>query len=129
MRTGGGTRVAQLAQDFDREITRAFAWLQVDVDMRGAGGGARYGARYDRWLSGTEHPGLVAAVYVAPAADPSRLRRFDPAAREFVDAEWPAELSSVREGLQASEAARPEREHGPGGPEHAGFRGPFGFVE
>src|SRR5205814_4558669 len=57
MQTGARTRVAQLAQDFDREITRAFAWLQVDVDMLGAEGGARYGARYDRWLSGTEHPG------------------------------------------------------------------------
>src|ERR1051325_7950117 len=80
LQAGARTRVAQLAQDFDREITRAFASLRVDPDMLEAGGGARFAARYERWLAGTEHPGLVSAVYVTSSAEPARLRRFDPAA-------------------------------------------------
>jgi len=130
MQAGARTRVAQLAQDFDREVTRAFAWLQVDADMLGPEGGAQYAVRYDRWLGGAEHPGLVAGIYVAATGDPSRLRRFDPPTRAFVDTEWPADLSKVREALEASsETGRPERDRGPGGPERPGFRGPFGFVE
>jgi signal transduction histidine kinase len=132
LQAGARTRVGQLAQDFDREVTRAFAWLQVDADMLGPDGGARYAARYDRWAARTEHLGLVSAVYVTVAGEASpRLRRFDPAARDFVDAEWPADLAGLREKLEASEhegGPRPDREGGPR-PEHGGaMRGPFGFV-
>src|SRR5262249_8711071 len=49
------TRVGQLAQDFDREVTRAFAWLQVDADMLGPDGGARYPARHDPSAAPTHH--------------------------------------------------------------------------
>jgi hypothetical protein len=107
MQSGARTRVAQLAQEFDREVTRAFAWLQMDADMLGPEGGARYAVRHDRWLGGTEHPGLVAGIYVAATDEPSRLRRFDPSTRAFVDTEWPADLSRVREALQASSETAP----------------------
>jgi len=117
------SRAEQLAQDFDREVTRAFAWLQVDEDMLGADGGVRYAARYERWAARTEHPGLVAAVYVVTQENgkPS-LRRFDKAARAFVGTEWPAELFALRQRIEGMEggAGRPDRGSVP--------RGPFGMV-
>jgi len=121
LQAGARTRVEQLAQDFDREITRAYAWLQVDPDMLGEDGGPRFAVRYERWGAHTDYPGLVTAVYVAPGDAPPRLRRFDPALRAFVDAEWPAELVSVRQRLEA-------RAEGPGRGERGAFRGPFGPV-
>jgi signal transduction histidine kinase len=132
LQAGARTRVGQLAQEFDREVTRAFAWLQVDADMLGPDGGERYAARYDRWAARTEHLGLVTAVYVVASAEESRrLRRFDPASRVFVDAEWPAELAALRQRLEGSEPGRMDRERGPGPPppdRAGGFRGPFGFA-
>jgi len=148
LQAGARTRVEQLAQDFDREITRAYAWLQVDPDMLGEDGGPRFAVRYERWGAHTDYPGLVTAVYVAPSGDgPVRLRRFDPGQRAFLDAEWPAELAPVRKRLEALqpllhvlEQARGGREptheprgEGPGRPERGGerggaFRGPFGPV-
>jgi len=110
------SRAEQLAQDFDREVTRAFAWLQVDEDMLGPDGGVRYAARYDRWAARTEHPGLVAAVYVVTQENgkPS-LRRFDKASRAFVGTEWPAELSALRQRIEGVEGG-PGRSDRGGGP-------------
>jgi signal transduction histidine kinase len=122
LQAGARARVEQLAQDFDREVTRAYAWLQVDPDMLGPEGGRRFAVRFERWGVHTEYPGLVAAVYVAEGDGPVRLRRFDPAGRAFVDAEWPAELASLRQRLEP-------RSEGPGRADRGGaFRGPFGPV-
>ena len=104
------TRAEQLAQDFDREVTRAFAFLQVDEDMLGADGGVRYAARYERWAARTEHPGLVTAVYVVtPVSGTLSLRRFDKAARAFVGTDWPPELSALQKRLEAMEGGGPGR--------------------
>jgi signal transduction histidine kinase len=117
-------RAEQLAQDFDREVTRAFALLQVDEDMLGPDGGERYAARYERWASRSEHPGLVSAVYVVRADKGTPLlRRFDKAQRAFVPEEWPAALAPVRARLDGTEPGGGRAERG-GAP-----RGPFGMVE
>jgi signal transduction histidine kinase len=98
LQAGARTRVERLADDFDREVTRAYAWLRVDSDMLGEGGGARYADRYERWSARTEHAGLVAGVFVAErAGGQARLRRFDTGAREFVEAEWSVELQPIRD--------------------------------
>ncbi len=120
LQAGARTRVEQLAQEFDREVSRAFAGLQADADVLGPDGATRFAARYERWAARTEHPSLVSAVYVLSNAGGARgLRRFDPATRTFVDAEWPPQLTALRERLEAME---------PGRPEHGGFRGPFSPV-
>ena len=124
LQAGAHTRAEQLAQDFDREVTRAFAMLLVDEDMLGTDGGERYAARFERWAARSEHPGLVAAVYVfAPENGKPVLRRFDKTERAFVASEWPAAFSSLRARLEGIEpgGGRPERGVGP--------RGPFGMVE
>ena len=124
LQAGAHTRAEQLAQDFDREVTRAFAMLLVDEDMLGTDGGERYAARFERWAARSEHPGLVAAVYVfAPENGKLVLRRFDKTERAFVASDWPAAFSSLRARLEGIEpgGGRPERGPGP--------RGPFGMVE
>lgn len=125
LQAGARTRVEQLAQDFDREVTRVFASLRVDAAMLdGADGGSRYAARFERWSARTEHPGLVSAVYVleGSSGEARKLLRFDPAERAFVAAEWPKDLAPVRQRLEEPEGT-------PGRPERGGgFHGPFGFV-
>jgi signal transduction histidine kinase len=117
LQAGARVRVEQIADEFDREITRAYAWLRVDPEMLGEGGGERFAARYERWSARTEHPGLVAAIYVAEHAEgAARLRRFDPAARALVDAPWPDELAPLKAALEG----------GPG--ERVGPRPPFGLL-
>ena len=119
LQAGARTRVEQLAQDFDREVTRAVALLQVDEDMLGPEGGAAYAARYERWVSRTEHPGLVEAVYVVTDEHGARvLRRYDKADRAFVAAEWPAAFSRLRTRLEGTEGGpgRLDRVNGPRGP-------------
>src|SRR6185312_12853812 len=55
LQAGAHGRAEQLAQDFDREVTRAFALLQIDEDMLAPDGGERYAARFERWSARSEH--------------------------------------------------------------------------
>jgi signal transduction histidine kinase len=124
LQSGARARAEQLAQDFDREVTRAFALLQLDEDMLAPDGGERYAARFERWLARSEHPGLVAAVYVmAPEKGTLALRRFDKAQRTFVAAEWPPAMAALRARFEGTEAGPGRSERGPGP------RGPFGVVD
>jgi signal transduction histidine kinase len=122
LQSGARARAEQLAQDFDREVTRAFALLQIDEDMLAPDGGERYAARFERWSARSEHPGLVAAVYVmAPDKGTLALRRFDKAQRTFVAAEWPPAMAALRARFEGTEAGPGRSERGP--------RGPFGVVD
>lgn len=91
-------RGSAFATDVDRDLTRLIGAFQlhaasVDADPVAAVAGAMEQAARD-----TAAGRAVRAVFLADtAADAQRLRRYDPDARALVDAEWPAELSAVRE--------------------------------
>jgi signal transduction histidine kinase len=111
MRSGARVRAEQLAQDFDREVTRAFIWLQMDAETLKKRDWAHYGERYARWSGLTSDPGFVKEVFLAERGEDGRetFLRFDPVARTFGTAEWPEVLRPVRE--RVGELTRPgERE-------------------
>jgi len=66
MQTNLRAQVTQFTQDFDRELTRAYVWLQAD---RGVTPGVTPPldsvGHFQRWFASAPHPGLVAQVYVA----------------------------------------------------------------
>lgn len=104
------TRAGQAAQEFDRELTRAFFWLQPEPQRPGEGHEPRVApARLARWFQASPHPGLVRDIYVLEREDPAapRLTRFDRAAGALVPATWPPALERWRAPLLATLGSRP----------------------
>ena len=104
----------EFAQDFDREVTRAYLLFQTDVpieprvdeaELRG-----RFAARYDRWQATARFPRLVKEFYAfsqdqPDANDPqgvAELRRFDPATRRLEPVGWPESMHNWRDQLAAA---------------------------
>ncbi len=85
----------EFAQDFDREITRAYLLFQADGPIAPSSSDdemvRRFAARYDRWQASARFPRLIKEFYAyAPdRQDGSVLRRFDPSTRALERAEWP----------------------------------------
>ncbi len=66
------TQVTEFTQDFDRELTRAYFWLQMD---RGAVPGVAAAAstgHFQRWFASAPHPALVSALYLVTVERPAR---------------------------------------------------------
>jgi signal transduction histidine kinase len=98
-------RASQAAQEVDRELTRAFFWLQPEPPRPGEGSELRLApARLARWFQVSPHPGLVREIYVLEGDGPSlpKLTRFDRAACALVAAAWPPELERWRAPIEAA---------------------------
>ncbi len=123
----------RFAQDFDRELTRAFIffhppggpWQRGGEDRRPGGdrqnerrAGASLAQRYDRWLTYAPFPELVRAVFEVRLDDQNthELSRFDPLTGELESTPWPPELHALRARL--SDGSRPHRGH-PEAPDHS----------
>ena len=90
---------AQVAQDLDLELFRAFGGLQVDGDALRTDDWTGYAERADAWRAAATTPTLVKDVLLVDRLGPQlRLRRWDSAARTFVAADWPADLGGLERG-------------------------------
>lgn len=96
-------KATAIAQDVDRELTRVFLELRIDAKTVETKDGATFSDRFERWHADSAHAGLVKAVFVAerPSDGPSRLLRFDPKARAFVEEPWPDTLAKVKAAVDA----------------------------
>jgi signal transduction histidine kinase len=97
LRAGTRARTAQFAQEFDREITRAFLWLRLDPTTMHERGGDGFAGRFDRWTREAPHPRLVASVFWMESRPrgPWRAHRFDPARRTFEPTGLPEALADL----------------------------------
>lgn len=99
-----------LTEEFNREITRAYFWLQFGSELRRDAPLEPDVDRYARWYTAAQRPELVRVIYrvSAPADEKGtwQLERFarDPARLE--PAEWPAELAPIRAALEKAHAQR-----------------------
>jgi signal transduction histidine kinase len=108
----GATR---FAQDFNREITRAFLNFQLDRASLSDKAGAAYAERYDNWTKSAPYPRLVSELFLVEADTQGALRlsRFNREASAFEPREWPAEFAGLRERFlqeQRSYTAKPTTE-------------------
>jgi signal transduction histidine kinase len=90
-------RAYEFADDFDRELGRAYQTLQIDNDTLASSNWEVFARRVDSWQTAAKFPQMLRNIYIAQSepASPSLLK-FDPASRTFAPAEWPAGLASVR---------------------------------
>ena len=102
LRTTLNQRAHEFADDFDREIGRAYTALQISDDAVAAAQWESFAHRYDEWKTASRYPQLVRNIYLTSnsTAVSEPLLQFDPGARTFVPAAWPAELQPVRERIQ-----------------------------
>ena len=119
------TAVARFAEDFDRELTRAFLYFQPHLfaasslrddgtrDLEG------FADKFERWQTYAPFPELVGDIYLALRGEDGvvDVTRFDPAEGAFLPSAWPAELEPLHERL----AAEPRRHRHRGEPRGAGF--------
>src|SRR5262245_9220854 len=88
---------SDFAEDFDRELNRAYLWFQLGPAPSDDSVPRQMAARYDRWQATARFPRMIKEVYLAvvSGADVS-LKRFNPSTRFVEPAEWPAALAPVR---------------------------------
>ncbi|HKC13077.1 MAG TPA: HAMP domain-containing sensor histidine kinase, partial [Vicinamibacteria bacterium] len=117
LRTSAHRRAVAFAEEFDRELTRAFLWFTLAPSDVREGHWQGLVRASERWRSSAPHPGLVKGLYVVWARKdlpPDRLV-LDPSAGRVVTATWPAELAPVLARLENELAAsRGGRERPPG---------------
>ena len=93
----------EFAQDFDRELARAYLLFLGDPmgDALGDDVATRVAERYDHWQSTSAFPRLLKEVYAFTQTDDGKaeLRRFDPGSRRFELVEWPASMSGWRDEI------------------------------
>ena len=100
----------ELADDFDLELLRVYVALQGAGEAALRRDAERFAAQYDRWRDNAPFPQIVRAVYLTgPPQDGPNLTRFDPAARAFAAAPWPASLTPVQKQLYPPPAPPPPR--------------------
>lgn len=118
MQTSLRTQVAQFTQEFDRELTRAYFWLQAD---RGASPGVTAAidsvGHFQRWFASAPHPDMVRQIYVvsvphAGSSGPSAVEvsAYDRGREALVPVRTtPAELGSIVARLKTLPDAGPDR--------------------
>jgi signal transduction histidine kinase len=108
----------EFAQDFDREITRAYLLFQTDLPFGSRVGeeelAERFAARYDRWQATARFPRLLKEFYAFSQDDAgagaresrepgaAQLHRFDPATRRLEPVEWPQTMQNWRDHLSVA---------------------------
>src|SRR4051794_2390249 len=109
LRSHADTQAENLTDDFNRELTRAFFWLQFGPELRRDAPLEAEVDRYARWYSAAPRPELVKTIYrLTEPTTPSGawvVERFsrDPARLEVVS--WPAELDPIRVELEKAREA------------------------
>lgn len=92
------TSTTQFADEYDREMTRAFITFQLD----GNSDWSHLGTRFEHWQNTSAYPQLIRSVYVAERTNEKNilLFRFDPANNTVNESEWPEELSEFRSRIE-----------------------------
>ena len=105
MRSTLSTGASELAQDLDRELTRAYLLFQVEPGEDDEVSRQLF-ERYGRWHATSRFPRLLKDIHIVSGDESARrLRRFDLKERRLVPADWPAAMADWQKYVGARDAA------------------------
>jgi signal transduction histidine kinase len=102
MRAHLSARADSFADDFNREITRAFFGLQVGTELPRDGEAPSEVERFEHWFATAPRPEIIRAVYQVETREGSapKLRQFHRNPARLDETAWPAELGAIQKRLQ-----------------------------
>jgi signal transduction histidine kinase len=116
MRTSLRTQVTQFTQEFDRELTRAYFWLQADRAPAATPAAFDSVGHFQRWFDTAPHPALVREIFVVSLphqGEPAHqlaVSRYDRTREGLVPVpDPPATLAPIIERLRKLPEPTPER--------------------
>jgi signal transduction histidine kinase len=99
-------RAAEFADDFDRELSRLYVFLQTASLGVETGAEAAFAKRYDAWHETARDPQMVRAIYWARAGTHGpTLAEYQPATHTFTAVPWPEALAPIQAGFGPVSAA------------------------
>ena len=100
------TAARQFRGSFEGEIFRAVFDLTAGATTAQEGSSDQYSERYTRWVNSTDHPQIVANVFLVDGANGRlRLRRWNSATHVFELSYWPEPLDRWRPQFEEAHAA------------------------
>lgn len=98
-------RAADFTADFDRDLTRLYALLQVDAERWNADAAAALGAALARASADTNAGRAISATYVVESGpDGEVFRRYNQDTGALEAAEWPPDMAAMRRRLEHGHA-------------------------
>jgi len=92
-------RAREFADDFDRELGRAYVTFQGGAAVS-AGRPDEFVRRLDLWREEARFPDMVGAIYLARGTeDGYELAQFDASVPAFQTIDWPAHLTSLKDRM------------------------------
>lgn len=84
-----GSQLREFTQDFDRELTRAYFWLQVDRTATPGVASLDSTQHFQRWFTSAPDPQIVSRIYTVnlphePGSSDMELARYDPDVEQLV---------------------------------------------
>jgi two-component system sensor histidine kinase SenX3 len=96
----------EFADDFDRELSRLYVFLQNASVAVESGADAAFAKRYDAWHDTARDPKMLLAIYWARAGTHgTTLAEYHPATHTFARVPWPAALARIQADLGPSDDA------------------------
>jgi signal transduction histidine kinase len=89
------------SDDFNRELTRAFLWLQIGPELKRDVEPEAAEQRYERWFTAAPHPELIKTIYkvdVTPGGELA-MAQFQRGAPRLDTVAWPEELAPIHARL------------------------------
>lgn len=90
------TDAQRFAQEFNAEISKAYFIFQLDAQVWEGNSSDAFAERFDLWNSNAAFPNIISEIYFV---DRENSRRFDPADRDFKNAELPDNIGLLRDRL------------------------------
>ena len=102
-------RADDFSDDFNRELTRAFLWLQIGPELRRDVAPESAEARYEHWFTAAPHPELIKTIYKVDVSENGRLtmQQFERGEPRLAPVDWPPELVPVRDRLLTAMREQP----------------------
>jgi two-component system sensor histidine kinase SenX3 len=93
-------RAREFADDFDRELSRLYVFLETASSAAETGADAAFAKRYDAWHETARDPRMLRAIYRAKAGTQGpTLAEYRPHTQTFTRVPWPDALAPLQAGF------------------------------